>query len=194
MNPPSPPLHVQFMSRADVESFTPPPNAMLISISDTPDDKAHIQPAMWRQVGMYHFVDGGYDEEAIATFGSDFDRIYGADYFTPEKADTMRADIDHMVGSKPELLVVNCQAGRSRSAAVAQYISERYGATISQETPEANLTVLRLLRLDSSLNKAIQDARAGKLETLMLETDDPKPKRGFFSSILELFGIEQSPK
>lgn len=194
MNPPSPPLHVQFMSRADVESFTPPPNAMLISISDTPDDKAHIQPAMWRQVGMYHFVDGGYDEEAIATFGSDFDRIYGADYFTPEKADTMRADIDRMVGLMPQLLVVNCQAGRSRSAAVAQYISERYGAIIAQETPEANQTVLRLLRLDSSLNRAIQEARAGKFENDSPDGDEFRPKRGFVSRLLELFGIEQSPQ
>ena len=54
-------------------------------------------------------------------------------------------------------IVVNCQAGRSRSAAVAKYISERHGYDLKQETPDANQTVLRLLRRDSLLCSTYRD-------------------------------------
>lgn len=49
-------------------------------------------------------------------------------------------------------LVVHCQAGISRSAAVAQFVADRYGVPIDQANPDTSAANARVLRL---LNKAM---------------------------------------
>ena len=68
----------------------------------------------------------------------------------PPQAESVRSLVDRLASTRLDI-VVNFQAGRSRSAAVARYISERHGYDLKQETPDANQTVLRLLRRDSLL-------------------------------------------
>ncbi|MGI0646895.1 hypothetical protein ACRCPS_17920 [Pseudomonas aeruginosa] len=183
-------MEVTFMSRLDLEDFTPPPGAMLIVLSDDLGDKPRIDPTQWAMITQHAFVDGGYDEETIAQFGSDYDRVY-ADYITPEKAEELRRVIMAMANARPPLIVASCQAGRSRSAAVAQYIKDHYGAALEKETPEANQTVLRLLRVDFALNNAIAEARSGSADAT--QTQEQEPQRGFLSKLLEFFGVQQTP-
>lgn len=190
MQSPSRKLTVAFMSRSEAEDYEPPAGSMLISISDDIDDKAAINPEKWARVSYQAFVDGGYDEETIAQFGSDFDHVY-ADYFTPEKASALRAVIAEMAGANPPLIAINCQAGRSRSAAVAEYIQGHYAAEMAQDTPEANETVLRLLKMDAALITAIDNARNEATE--QAHDTAPQNTKGFISKLLDFIGIEQNP-
>jgi hypothetical protein len=180
-------LKTQFMSRYDLEHFNPPANAVLISISDNEDDKAQVNKALWSDVSFHTFIDAGYDEETIS-YGLDYDRVF-SDYITPEKANALRADIERMLSTKPALFVINCQAGRSRSAAVAKYLHERYSAEISQDTPDANQTVLRLLRSDPRLLASIQAARSGELDAQSNVEEREKP-RNLISRLLEFIGVD----
>lgn len=186
------PFQALFMSRYDIEHFTPPPRAALISIADNENDKAKIDPSKWSGVYYHFFIDAGYDEESLS-FGQDFDQVY-ADYITPEKAQALRQDIEKALGTGPDLVVINCHAGRSRSAAVAQYLSERYGAKLTQETNEANQTVFRLLRFDRSLLDAIESSRNDKnLGQNPVQDEQPAPT-GFIVRLLNLFGVDTSPR
>lgn len=177
-----------FMSRYDLERYTPQANAVLISISDNELDKAIVDKSLWALVSFHTFIDAGYDEENIQSFGKDADRIY-ADYITPQKAESLRTDIATMIKMQPPLIVVNCQAGRSRSAAVAQFLKDRYQVEIDQDTPDANQTVLRLLHGDYHLLSAIEAARDGKYDEGFEEP--APPARSLFRGFLDLLGISQ---
>lgn len=186
------PFQVLFMSRYDIEHFTPPPRSVLISIADNENDRAKIDHSKWDGVYFQSFIDAGYDEESLS-FGQDFDKVY-ADYITPEKAQSLRHDIEDALSKRPDLVVINCLAGRSRSAAVAQYLKERYGAEVTQETGEANQTVFRLLRLDRDLMDAIEESRnSANVEAGEHRTEEPEPS-GFIYKLLALFGVDTRPR
>lgn len=140
---------VQFMSRIDAQRYRPAGPAHLLSISDGEDDQALVEASHWRSVEFHHFVDGDFDEEKLAMFGPKFEHFF-RDYFLMPQADRLRESISRLTATGLDI-VVNCQAGRSRSAAVSQFICETYGYSLSQETPDANQTVLRMLRRDGAL-------------------------------------------
>lgn len=52
----------------------------------------------------------------------------------------------HLAPGGPEKLVIDCEAGISRSAAVAKRATERHGIRLAQDTEFANAEVLRKLR------------------------------------------------
>jgi hypothetical protein len=147
-----------FLSKAEVEVMTPPPNAHLISISDGPGDQARIDHRRWHSVSYHYFLDAGYTEELIEACGPDFDTTFRS-YLRPLAAEKLRDRID-WAAQRAKLIVVNCYAGRSRSAAVARYIHEAYGFALEQEPAEANLTVYRLLMQDPDLLAAYEAATA----------------------------------
>lgn len=186
------PFQVQFMSRYDIEHFTPPPRSVLISIADNENDRAKIDLSSWDGVYFQSFIDAGYDEESLS-FGQDFDKVY-ADYITPEKAQSLRHDIEDALMKRPDLVVINCHAGRSRSAAVAQYLKERYGADMTQDTSEANQTVFRLLRLDRGLMDAIEESRNSPTANLVDPTTEETEPTGFIYKLLALFGVDTRPR
>ncbi len=137
---------VRFMGRRDVETHCPISPTHLVSISDGEDDQAQIVRSRWASISFEYFVDGEYDETQMLMFGEKFPVSF-QDYLLPPQAESIRSLVDRLASTGLDI-VVNCQAGRSRSAAVARYISDLHGYDLKQETPDANQTVLRLLRRD----------------------------------------------
>lgn len=171
---------VQFMSRIDAQRYRPSGQVHLLSISDGEDDQALVEASHWQSVEFHYFVDGDFDEEKMAMFGTKFEHLF-RDYFLIPQADRLRESIDRLTATGLDI-VVNCQAGRSRSAAVSQFISETYGYSLSQETPDANHTVLRMLRRDSALLAAYR-------ATLAPVVAKPDPKPGAVKRLLSLFAL-----
>jgi len=170
---------VRFMGRRDVETHCPMAPTHLVSISDGEDDQAQIVQSRWASVAFEYFVDGEYDETRMLMFGAKFPVSF-QDYLLPPQADSVRSLVDRLASTGLDI-VVNCQAGRSRSAAVARYISERHGYDLKQETPDANQTVLRLLRRDSSLCSTYRDVTSPS-------SSDQKAD-GVVRALLKLLGL-----
>lgn len=166
-----------FLSRSEVEAYTPGPDCHLISISDGPEDQACIDEARWKTVSYHHFIDAGFDEEVIEIYGPDFERHY-VDYLLSSKADVLRNRIREMA-TQGEFIAVNCRAGRSRSAAVALYISKHHGYQLHKPTPDANQCVYRMLANDLHLMAAYRAA--------ITPVEPEAPKRGLLSAIKSLF-------
>lgn len=145
-----------FLPRTAAEALTPPPGYHLVSISDDIDDQARIDESRWESVSYHHFVDAGFDEEVLQIYGTDFEQHY-ADYLLAHKADQLRARLSALVGERANI-VINCQAGRSRSAAVAMYLHKHHGYLLQKPTPDANLCVYRMLAMDPQLIAAYQTA------------------------------------
>lgn len=166
-----------FLSRSDAEGYLPGPDCHLISISDGPDDQARINEARWKSVSYHHFIDAGFDEEVIEIYGQDFERNY-VDYLLSSKADVLRERIRE-IADLGENIAVNCQAGRSRSAAVALYINEHLGYQLHKPTPDANQCVYRMLANDVHLMAAYRTAST--------PVGPEAPKRTLLSLIKLLF-------
>lgn len=156
-----------FLPRTEAEALTPPPGYHLVSISDDIDDQARIDESRWESVSYHHFVDAGFDEEVLAIYGSDFEKHY-VDYFLWAKAEDLRSRLSALAGARANL-IINCHAGRSRSAAVAMYMQRHHGYLLRRPTPDANLCVYRMLAMDRELMTAYQTATS---------KEGPKPRRG----------------
>lgn len=175
------PGQVMFLPRQDAEALIPPAGAHLLSISDSEADQARIDESRWASVSYHHFLDQGYDEELVDVCGADFESVYRS-CFLPDDARAMRERIFALVEAGASLIVVNCQAGRSRSAAVARYIHECHNYVLSQPTPEANLTVYRLLFQEPSLMLSCRTA--SELAKKPLEN------QSFFARLIRWFGLD----
>jgi predicted protein tyrosine phosphatase len=151
--------HCIFMPRREVERLVPESGTHLISISDDADDQASIDESLWSSVSYHHFVDAGFDEEIINLYGPEFELHY-ADYFLATKAETLRQRLKELADQRKNI-VINCQAGRSRSAAVAMYLAHHHGYKLNKPTPDANLCVYRMLVQDASLLEAYNRATSG---------------------------------
>ncbi|EPS4557542.1 TPA: dual specificity protein phosphatase family protein [Pseudomonas aeruginosa] len=166
-----------FLSRSDAEAYSQGPDWHLISISDGLEDQARIDEARWKSVSYHHFIDAGFDEEVIEIYGPDFERNY-VDYLLSGKADVLRERIREIT-DRGENIAVNCQAGRSRSAAVALYISKHYGYQLHKPTPDANQCVYRMLANDVHLMAAYRAAST--------PVEPEAPKRSLLSAIKSMF-------
>lgn len=152
------PRECTFLPRREAERYIPVASTHLVSISDDRDDQARITESHWASVSYHYFVDAGFDEEVIGMYGSDFELHY-SDYLLASKADALRSRIAELA-STGQPIVVNCQAGRSRSAAVAQYLKDHHGYRLDKPTPDANLCVYRMLAQDTNLMAAYATATA----------------------------------
>lgn len=166
-----------FLSRSEAEAYSPGPDCHLISISDGLEDQACIDEARWKSVSYHHFIDAGFDEEVIEIYGPDFERNY-VDYLLSSKADVLRERIRE-IADQGEYIAVNCHAGRSRSAAVALYLSKHHGYQLHKPTPDANQCVYRMLAKDVHLMAAYRAAST--------PAEPEAPKRSLLSAIKSLF-------
>lgn len=73
-------------------------------------------------------------------------------------------------------IVAHCEAGISRSAAVAQFVADRYCVPIDQANPDTSCANARLLRL---LNKAIDDVEFTFTPSI-IEFERKDPPRGVY--------------
>lgn len=166
-----------FLSRREVEVFEPASNWHLVSISDGPEDQAVIDEARWQTVSYHHFVDAGFDEDVIDIYGPDFEKHY-VDYLLRSKADILRHRL-HEIAAQGGCITVNCHAGRSRSAAVARYLSSHLGYQLDKPTPDANMCVYRMLAMDERLMAAYQAATH--------EGQSADPPQGLLAALRKLF-------
>ncbi|MCG7952650.1 MAG: hypothetical protein N0E56_15740 [Candidatus Thiodiazotropha endolucinida] len=121
----SPNKIVLFLNKKTAEEMLPIENGAMISITDCRDDEADIND-QWGHVYRFRFIDGSYNEDSLRFVGLNYKYIYSS-YFDRAQAVEMNQVISNIVNDGINTIVVHCHAGRSRSAAVAKYISDRYG-------------------------------------------------------------------
>ena len=94
----------------------------------------------------YGFTDAEYDQKSLGFASLDWWVASGA--FSPEQALSLRANLARLHRTANDItLIVHCLAGESRSAAIAQFVAETYGARLEPwPSRHANQTVLALLR------------------------------------------------
>ncbi len=113
---------IRFLPRRVAEQYAPPSNSVLISIHDRSEPPIVARPG-WREVLVLRFHD------------TDGQQI-GLEVFTREQALAILSFAEHHKDC--EELVVHCQMGQSRSAAVAIYLSEKYGVQCFKEQRPVN--------------------------------------------------------
>ena len=116
---------VIFLGRRNAEELVPPNNSAIISITDSVEDEANLKEG-WEHTFRVSFIDGAYNEDSLRFVGTNYRYIYSA-YFDKGQAIELRGAIDHIVSLGIDKVIVHCHAGRSRSAAIALYIANRYG-------------------------------------------------------------------
>lgn len=116
---------VRFLSRRAAAALQPAPGAVLISIHDRSEPPLAPR-AGWADVLVQRFHD---------TDGS----LMGLEVFSNEQARELLSFARTHQGCSE--LVVHCQQGRSRSAAIALFFAEKYGLPCHQEkTPVTRAT------------------------------------------------------
>ena len=135
-------LKVRYISREVAEALLGDPNVALVSINEPGCEPARL-------------LDGFAAVLRVAFW--DVDQPIAGQYngqpfsYTPITHGQAREIVDfidvwHGLPAGPEMLVVHCRAGISRSAAVARYAAQRYGLELAQTAEFANPEVLRQLR------------------------------------------------
>jgi predicted protein tyrosine phosphatase len=155
--------HVHFFPRSVMESIAGNASIPVISIRDpegfaTSSVYADLQPG-WKEVLYLSFHDSVGNEEGLVHFDEAVAREVLAFLEKHAESDT---------------LYVHCIAGQSRSAAIAQYVADRFQATLHQEQ--------RRITQDRPYTKY----NSYVYKTLML-TADPKPTSDYdtlFSGLL----------
>lgn len=138
---------ISFIPRHICEGMPGEQGTALISITN-PGQLATLQTG-WGVVLRLQFNDAEYDEGTFLRFAA-----RGIDFSPEAKCFPARAHSMAVRGFLADLegmphitkLVIHCQAGRRRSAAVAEYAAEVTGAVIDREVLERNQTLLSLLR------------------------------------------------
>ena len=124
---------VRFMSREAAEDCEPHHNTSMISIAEPGAFDAEIKPG-FRSLLRLFFEDA--DEEwlcvpvgSIPDMAKDGGVLIVRDFLLPDLHHA-REVVAFIEDGDFEHLAVHCFAGRSRSAAVAQFVSDRYGAEL----------------------------------------------------------------
>ena len=135
---------VKYISRQVAESLPSEANVVMVSINEPGGEPARLisgfaavlRIAFW-DVNTPHPVTREYNGETF---------VYAP--ITREQAQEITEFLDHWHAPQdgPEILVVHCRAGVSRSAAVARFAAERYGIELAQNAELANAEVLCKLR------------------------------------------------
>jgi hypothetical protein len=158
---------VYFVSRSIAELLFPIKDCALISISNSLSHPAQIKPG-WEHIKRVYFVDGSYTHSDILTAGVNFKKDY-ASYINREIAIQIRQFIHEIIGAGINSIVVHCNAGESRSGAVAKYIAETYDFVpsnrINTDHPikdwadlfsKSNPTVFNLLKKPNYYDNALE--------------------------------------
>lgn len=177
--------HVIFISQRDAEKIKPGENWALISITDSEDYLPELQDG-WFEIKRYHFIDGDYDEGSLRYVGKNYKYIFSS-YFNRELALKMIEEIANIVGKNPSAVVVHCHAGRSRSAAVAKFIHDKYGY-IPYNTAE-------VLNLPKEARPPPDFSVFGKMNTLVYKLlDNPNVFDGVINEIEILNLSKEHPR
>jgi predicted protein tyrosine phosphatase len=166
---------VVFHARYQIKKMDPDANAIIISLTQ-PGDPVSFATG-WRDVLPLEFDDiceevFGLPEGAIPAEQEYYTHEFGAPtyrmaFYRPPAAihaKAIRSFLARHEGGDMVRVIVHCDQGKSRSAAVAQFVSEQYGVPIlnadlikqgrvsMSDTSWANPRLLRLLRQASLEN------------------------------------------
>lgn len=126
---------VQFMSRQRAEGFRPWRNMAMISVTDPSEQPAKLSPD-FRAVLRLSFHDVLHSSMTDVKF------------FSRDDVDNIIAWLNALHAHQDTIdVVVHCEAGISRSAAIALFIEDAYGVKLHQreKAHDANLRVLHAL-------------------------------------------------
>lgn len=154
---------VAFMPIRDARKLTPSPDTALISIHDAGEPAStDVHNTGWGYYNHIGFDDAAYSLEQIEDHGKEF-----WDYFDgcARKVHALRIKLMFKeIHNNREIrhIIVHCDAGRSRSAAVAKYYSEEHNLELEGDTSYANSLIYRLLQDPSYFDEALQKHVEGK--------------------------------
>jgi len=134
---------VVFLSQREACELAPVAGAAMISITDPDKPDAPLQPG-WDRLLRTAFYDGTYSEDTIHRVKHDFELLYQS-YITPEQATELKRFVDDLAAERVEQIYVHCYFGRSRSAAVADYLGDTHGYAVAPAVEKPNATVRTLL-------------------------------------------------
>jgi len=139
-------MRVDFCSKRMAEEAEPDPSVAVISITNYKDPSANLKPG-WLAVLRVQFDDIDPGRNISPFLKADMLSVYRP--MTEEQAEEILGFADVMVGSFNEAtgILVHCEMGVSRSAAVAKFLRERYG--LPEDEPDErfhNPHVYRLLK------------------------------------------------
>ena len=119
-------MRIEYFSKREAE---PKDNIALISIRDK--EKSTNLLSGWKNLLALQFDDID-PEEVKSAFPCDFERMM-KDYITMSDVDVMA--IKQFVENLPksiDSIYIHCHAGRSRSATIAKFVSEKIGAELKK--------------------------------------------------------------
>lgn len=113
---------VIFVSRYQAERMEPAADVAMISIIDFKENKAGLQSG-WESVYIDDFIDAEYTAEMVR----EYPPSVLESMLTREQAIALKAHIESLKSRSIQKVVVHCHAGRSRSCAIALYVSKTLG-------------------------------------------------------------------
>lgn len=144
---------------SEVEALTLKPGraSALISITDPGRIAPLPYPDAWGALLRIHVLDAEYDSDTIAAMWPDGSFDADQEQY-PSMLIAMRIrDFIALCEDMPiTTLIVHCQEGRRRSAAVAQFVADRWGQPTERSTDQLNRTLYELL-CDPRCMDAISD-------------------------------------
>jgi len=136
-------MKVVYVSRATVENidWRVGKQPVLISITENPLDPVNIKP-VWDQVLRMYFDDINF----YRVSEEHHDNLQKQFICFNEKHAKEILEFIHKIEGQWDIFVVHCEAGISRSAAVAKFIAEKYNLRFNQEYKLYNSTVYNKLK------------------------------------------------
>lgn len=147
---------IDFIPVREARELTPSRTTALISIHDDGVEVAQGVPTVgWGFFDHIGVDDAAYDEEQIKDYGEEFKDFFGGTCTKVHalKILVMIKRIRETQGI--EKIIFQCDSGRSRSAAVAKYYSEKYGTELERNPEYANSLIYTLLNDPSHFDKAL---------------------------------------
>lgn len=142
-------MQVSYVSESAAMLLTPRQCAAMVSITEPGREAPLPWPEVWGALLRVEFADAEYDEHMLARMearGKAFD-AESKGFPCRRDAEVIRAFLTRLAGD-PRIteLVVHCHAGQRRSAAVAKFASEMFGASFDHRYEGYNRTVYALLK------------------------------------------------
>ena len=116
---------LRIASREEAENTKPDLSVAVISIRDPGSELVDLQPGWFDVLSMvFHDINRDQLKHVSAHLRADMEKNYAM--MTPRHAEEIVRFVDRLVRQGVEGFLVHCEAGISRSAAVAKWIAERY--------------------------------------------------------------------
>lgn len=149
---------ISFMPVRDARKLVADNSIALISIHDSGQHvDSQVPKEDWGYFDHIGFDDAAYDEEQISEYGADFWNYFDG---CARKVDALKILLMFKrIEESPNIreIIVHCDAGRSRSAAVAKFYAEKNNLELEGDTTYANSLIYTLLKNPSHFDEALEE-------------------------------------